>query len=85
MGLDSNLWFNVKKSLPLLTQRNYYEHTRHGYARGWEPVMYVENIRNYYDILVWLTRDPSGDSEAEPDPLPTIADNEAQSEANGTA
>ena len=28
----------------------------HGYARGMEPVVYVENIRNYYDLLVWLTK-----------------------------
>ncbi|MDP7297631.1 MAG: membrane-bound lytic murein transglycosylase MltF, partial [Gammaproteobacteria bacterium] len=30
--------------------------TKHGYARGWEPVMYVEKIRNYLDILTWLTK-----------------------------
>jgi len=74
MGRDPDLWFNVKQSLPLLTQRTYYTHTRHGYARGWEPVLYVENIRNYYDILVWLTRDTSTEPEAAPDPIPTIAD-----------
>ena len=26
-----------------------------GYARGWEPVLYVNNIRAYYNILQWLT------------------------------
>jgi membrane-bound lytic murein transglycosylase F len=74
MGRDPDRWFSVKQSLPLLTQRTYYTHTRHGYARGWEPVLYVENIRNYYDILVWLTRDTSAEPEAAPDPIPTIAD-----------
>ena len=24
-----------------------------GYARGREPVSYVDNIRSYYDLLVW--------------------------------
>ncbi|HED52023.1 MAG TPA: lytic transglycosylase F, partial [Gammaproteobacteria bacterium] len=41
--------------LPLLTQKKWYKKTRYGYARGREPVRYVENIRSYYDILVWLT------------------------------
>jgi membrane-bound lytic murein transglycosylase F len=27
----------------------------YGYARGWEPVLYVNNIRRYYNILKWLT------------------------------
>ncbi len=26
-----------------------------GYARGWEPVLYVDNIRAYFNILKWLT------------------------------
>ena len=56
-GLDPNLWINIKQTLPLLTQRAWYSKTKHGYARGWEPVMYVENVRNYYDILIWLTND----------------------------
>jgi membrane-bound lytic murein transglycosylase F len=66
-------WVDVKKSLPLLAQSNWYEHTRHGYARGWEPVLYVENIRNYHDILVWLTRDALPDETTELEPIPTIA------------
>ena len=55
MGKEPDLWVYVKKNLPLLTQHSWYSKTKHGYARGWEPVMYVENIRNYYDILTWLT------------------------------
>lgn len=52
-GGDPDLWIDVKKSLPLLTRRKYYSQTKHGYARGWEPVHYVERIRNYHNILVW--------------------------------
>lgn len=48
-------WLDVKKSLPLLSQKKWYEQTRHGYARGKEPVRYVDNIRSYYDLLVWRT------------------------------
>lgn len=53
LGKDPNKWGDVKDILPLLRQRKWYEQTRHGYARGNEPVRYVENIRSYYDILRW--------------------------------
>lgn len=54
LGLDPDKWIDVKKALPLLAQRKWYKTTRHGYARGWEPVKYVENIRSYYDLLRWI-------------------------------
>ncbi|GMQ83553.1 MAG: membrane-bound lytic murein transglycosylase MltF [Gammaproteobacteria bacterium] len=54
-GADPDKWIDVKKYLPLLSQKKWYQQTRHGYARGNEPVRYVENIRSYYDILVWIT------------------------------
>lgn len=50
-------WIDVKESLPLLTQKKWYSKTVYGYARGKEPVRYVENIRSYYDLLVWLTEE----------------------------
>jgi membrane-bound lytic murein transglycosylase F len=52
-GANPDSWAEVKKYLPLLTQKKWYKKTRYGYARGREPVRYVENIRSYYDILVW--------------------------------
>ena len=52
-GGDPHLWEDVKARLPLLAKRKYYRKTKHGYARGWEPVHYVENIRNYHNILIW--------------------------------
>jgi len=54
-GANPNLWREVKKYLPLLTRPKWYQQTRFGYARGYEPVKYVENIRTYYEILKWLT------------------------------
>ncbi len=54
-GGDPNKWTDVKANLPLLTQHKWYNQTRYGYARGNEPVKYVENIRSYYDILRWHT------------------------------
>ena len=45
----------LSKALPLLAQRKWYSQVPYGYARGWEPVLYVNNIRSYYNILKWLT------------------------------
>ncbi len=54
-GGDPNSWIDVSESLPLLAQRKWYSRVPTGYARGWEPVLYVNNIRQYYNILKWLT------------------------------
>jgi membrane-bound lytic murein transglycosylase F len=51
-GANPDSWIDVKESLPLLRKRKWYRKTRHGYARGNEPVLYVENIRRYFDLLV---------------------------------
>lgn len=53
LGGNANRWLDVKERLPLLAKRKYYRHLKHGYARGWEPVKYVENIRRYYTIIAW--------------------------------
>jgi membrane-bound lytic murein transglycosylase F len=59
---DPDKWIDVKESLPLLGKKKWYKQTKHGYARGWEPVKYVENIRKYYDLLVWIdTRENGND------------------------
>ena len=52
-GGDPHLWADLKARLPLLQKSQYYRSTRHGYARGSEPVTYVKNIRHYYGILAW--------------------------------
>lgn len=54
-GKDPDKWVDVKEFLPLLQKKKYYKQTRYGYARGNEPVIYVQNIRRYYDVLTWLT------------------------------
>jgi membrane-bound lytic murein transglycosylase F len=53
-GADPDKWAEVKQRLPLLKQRKYYSQTRTGYARGDQAVYYVENIRRYYDTLLWV-------------------------------
>lgn len=54
-GLDPDRWAHVRDSLPLLTQQRWYKQARFGYARGWEPVRYVDNIRRYYEVMGWIT------------------------------
>lgn len=55
-GGDPNGWNDVRDALPLLQSREWYSKTRHGYARGGEPVIYVRNIRRYYEILDYVDR-----------------------------
>ena len=54
-GGNPDTWIDVSAALPLLAQRKWYSRVPFGYARGWEPVLYVNNIRSYYNILKWLT------------------------------
>lgn len=54
-GGNPDSWVDVSKALPLLAQRKWYTTVPYGYARGWEPVLYVNNIRRYFNILKWLT------------------------------
>ena len=50
-GKNPNKWLDIQTTLPLLAQKKWYKKTNYGYARGWEPVKYVTNIRRYYDLL----------------------------------
>jgi len=54
-GGNPDTWVDISKALPMLSQREWYSRVPFGYARGWEPVLYVDNIRAYYNILQWLT------------------------------
>lgn len=60
-GGNPDTWLDVRDTLPLLMQKRWYRKTRHGYARGIEAVKYVENIRSYYDMLLWQTDDSGAD------------------------
>jgi membrane-bound lytic murein transglycosylase F len=56
-GGNPDRWENVRERLPLLTQERWYSRVKHGYARGWEPVRYVDAIRGYMEILDWVGGD----------------------------
>ena len=76
-GGNPDTWIDISKALPLLSQRKWYSRVPFGYARGWEPVLYVNNIRSYYNILKWLTANegaPELDLEIPPDVAPETAE-----------
>lgn len=52
-GGNPDKWTDVKENLHLLAKRKYYKFTKFGYARGWEAVDYVQNIRNFHTIIAW--------------------------------
>jgi membrane-bound lytic murein transglycosylase F len=73
-GGNPNKWVDVKKNLPLLSKEKWFKKLRYGYARGREPVRYVENVRSYYDILIWYTERETAKTET---PKPLLLDTPA--------
>jgi membrane-bound lytic murein transglycosylase F len=53
-GGNPDSWADVKQALPLLGRGGYAKVVKYGYARGAEALIFSENIRNYYDILLRL-------------------------------
>ena len=51
-GLDPDKWQNVRQVIVKLADPEVYPGLPHGYARGGEAQQLVDNIRNYYDVLV---------------------------------
>jgi membrane-bound lytic murein transglycosylase F len=51
LNKDPDRWVDLKEILPLLAQKKYYKTLRYGYARGTEPVRYVQRIRDYRQVL----------------------------------
>ena len=53
-NININEWSNLKKYLLKLNKKEFYKKMKYGYARGWEATQYVENVKQYYDILLFL-------------------------------
>lgn len=51
LKLDPNRWADVKKTLPMLSNPTYYVNAKYGYCGCGQPVVFVESIRSYYNIL----------------------------------
>ena len=53
LGLDENKWFdNVEHAMLHLSEPEYYRNAHHGYVRGREPIRYVRNIRDRYEVYL---------------------------------
>lgn len=59
LNKNPDSWQELSSVLPLLTKKKYYKNLKHGYARGFEPVSYVKNIRDYQDMLEKIMKENS--------------------------
>ena len=53
-GGDPDRWDHVRERLPLLADEAWYSRVKRGYARGQVAVQYVDNVRRYHELLIWL-------------------------------
>jgi membrane-bound lytic murein transglycosylase F len=51
LGLNPDSWADIKKTLVLLKNPEYYTTLKYGYASGGAPVIFVESVRSYQRIL----------------------------------
>lgn len=63
-GKNPDAWADVREQLPLLAQERWYTRAKRGYARGWEPVKFVEQVRQYLAVLEWIGADKSAHNRA---------------------
>jgi membrane-bound lytic murein transglycosylase F len=64
-GKDPDSWADVRQFLPWLAQERWYRQARRGYARGWEPVRFVDQVRGFLAVLEWY-----GDGQTSGTPAP---------------
>jgi len=51
LGLNPDSWADIKKTLVLLKNPDYFTTLKYGYASGGAPVVFVESVRSYQRIL----------------------------------
>jgi membrane-bound lytic murein transglycosylase F len=56
----------VRQELPLLAQERWYTRAKRGYARGWEPVKFVEEVRGFLAVLEWFGNSTTTTALADP-------------------
>ncbi len=62
LKMNPDRWADVKKTLVMLNDPTYYVNAKYGYCSGGAPVIFVESIRSYYNILARF--EPSYDDKA---------------------
>jgi len=56
-GKNPDSWADVREHLPLLAQERWYTRAKRGYARGWEPVQFVDRVQRFLTLLEWQPGD----------------------------
>ncbi len=56
LKLNADSWLDVRKAYLKLREPEHFEQLKHGFARGDEAVGFVENVRNYTDIITRLEK-----------------------------
>jgi membrane-bound lytic murein transglycosylase F len=68
-GKNPDLWTDVREHLPLLAQERWYAHAKRGYARGWEPVQFVDRVQRFLTLLEWRPSEAiASETRVEPEP-----------------
>ena len=52
-GKNPDSWADVRDELPRLAEARWFTKVKHGYARGWEPVQFVDRVQRYLTLLEW--------------------------------
>jgi membrane-bound lytic murein transglycosylase F len=52
-GKNPDSWADVRLELPRLAEARWFQKVKRGYARGWEPVQFVDRVQRYLTLLEW--------------------------------
>jgi membrane-bound lytic murein transglycosylase F len=84
-GKDPDSWTDVRARLPLLAQERWYGHAKRGYARGWEPVQFVDRIQRFLRLLEWQPGEAAPSMDGPPATAPNVDTVTAGPAVNGGA
>ena len=71
LGKNPDAWTEVRERLPLLAQERWYSRAKRGYARGWEPVQFVDRIQRYLRLLELQPGESGSARTTSPAPAPS--------------
>jgi membrane-bound lytic murein transglycosylase F len=57
-GGNPDRWADVREHLPLLANESWYPLAKRGFARGSEPVKFVDRIQGFLNVLEWRSSSP---------------------------
>jgi membrane-bound lytic murein transglycosylase F len=77
LGKNPDSWTDVSEQMPKLAEPRWYDRAKCGYAQGWQPVEYVEHVRQFMQLLEWQPDDgvPHNVSVADVEPSPVSGGN----------